>query len=228
MNKFNIISVITICVISNALFAQEGYINRELSDIINQLNWNKKIQMDAPEISGSPYLDKEFKEADIYTNDKYKISKVRMRYNLYNDEFQFENKNMIMAIADPGRIDKIVIGDEVFIYLNDKEQKTVSGYVKQWNSRLPAVITKMKVNFFEKEKPKPYTEPKPDRFERAQDEHYLMKSKNEIENVGSVKKLIKSLGDHEAELSEFAKKEKISAGDPAELAKLLDYFHLLE
>ena len=184
--------------------------------------------MDNPDIFGSPYLNEEFKEADIYTNDKYKISKVQMRYNLYNDEFQFKNKNMIMAIADPGRIDKIVIGDELFIYLNDKKQKTVSGYVKQWNSQLPAVVTKMKVNFFEKEKPKPYVEPKPDRFERAQDKHYLMKSKNEIENISSVKKLIKSLGDHEVELTEFVKNKKISAGDPVELARILDFYHSLD
>lgn len=55
-----------------------------------------------------------------------------------------------------------------------------------------------------------------------------MISENEIENINSMKKLIKSLGDHEVELSDFAKKEKISAGDPVELAKLCNYYKILE
>lgn len=76
-----------------------------------------------------------------------------------------------MAIADHGSIDKIVIGDEMFIFIRDKEQKNVSGYVKIWNSQLPAVLTNIKVVFLEREKPQPYTETKPDRFERVQDKY---------------------------------------------------------
>jgi len=211
----------------NSLIAQDSYTVIELRDYISRTNWNKKVYMDDPNISGSPYLSDEFQQGDIYMNGKYKIPNIQLRYNLYNDEFQFKERNSIMAIADPTNIDKIVIGDEVFIYLKKGDQNTVTGYAKMWNSQLPAVITKMKVEFFEKEKPKPYVEPKPDRFERAQDKQYLMKSKTEIENISSVKKLIKSLGDHEVELTDFAKKEKISAGDPEELAKLLDYYSTL-
>jgi len=213
---------------ANSLRAQDGYTVIELRDYISRTNWNRTVFMDDPNISGSPYLSDEFQRGEIYMSGKYKIPNIQLRYNLYNDEFQFKEKNTIMAIADPASIDKIIIGDEVFIYLDKSNQNTVTGYVKMWNSQLPAVITKMKVDFFEKEKPKPYVEPKPDRFERAQDKQYLMKSKSEIENISTVKKLIKSLGDHEAELTDFAKTEKISAGDPVELSKLLDYYNTLK
>ena len=86
----------------------------------------------------------------------------------------------------------------------------------------------MKVDFLKKDEPKPYEESKPDRFERAHDKHFLMKSQSEIEKIVSVKKLIKSLGTHQQELSAFAKKENISSVDSVELAKLLDYYNGLD
>ena len=57
---------------------------------------------------------------------------------------------------------------------------------------------------------------------------YIMNADGKIERIKSVKKLIKYLGSHQEELSRFAKKEKISANDPKELAKLLEYFQDLE
>ena len=133
-----------------------------------------------------------------------------------------------MAFADPRHIDKIVIENEIYIYIDKSMGAEVFGFVKKWNAKLPTVLTKMKIEFLNKEDPKPFEDTKPERFERAMDKHYIMKSKNEIVKVTSVKKLIKYLGTHTEELSIFAKEEKISAGDPEELAKLLEYYHELE
>ena len=55
-----------------------------------------------------------------------------------------------------------------------------------------------------------------------------MKSENEIVKISSIKKLIKSLDSHAIELSDFAKKEKISANDLDELAKLLEFYNGLD
>jgi hypothetical protein len=85
----------------------------------------------------------------------------------------------------------------------------------------------MKIDFMKKEPAKPYVEPKPDRFQRAADKHFLMISKDEIIKISSVKKLIISLGDHQPELSKFAKDEKISSGNIEDLVKLVEYFHSL-
>lgn len=193
--------------------------------MVGQLKWEKSITWENPGIAGSPYLNEEFQNGDVYYDGKYKVVQIPLRYNAFNDEFEYKDKNVTMAFADPASIDKIVIGDEVFIYIEKGGQKKVFGYVKMWNDTAPAVLTKMKIEFFKQEELQPFTEPKPDRFERAYDKHYLMKSQIENEKITSVKKLIKSLGNHTSELSDFAKYEKISASDPEELAKLLEFFH---
>ena len=210
------------------LHAQDSYITVQLTDMVGQMNWDRKTLQGESGIEGSPYLAEEFKKGEVYYGGKYKVPNVPLRLNLYNDQFEYKEKNTVMAFADPKVIDKIVLEDEVYIYIEKNVGSDVDGFVKMWNAELPGVLTKMKTLFKDKEEPKPFEEPKPDRFERTLDKHYIMMSKEEIKKISSVKKLIKYLGNHTDELSSFAKKEKISSGDPEELAKLLDYYNELE
>lgn len=211
-----------------SLKAQDTYVASDISNLVDQLNWNKTIDTSSPDIQGSPYLNDEFEAGIVYYEGKFKISDLPLRYNLHNDEIEYKEKNAILAFADPNSIDKVIIGSDVFIYIPTGKKGVVSGFVKMWNKNYPSVLTKMKVDFLEKEEAKPYVEPKPDRFERGHDKHYLMISQDEIVKIASVKKMIKTLGKHQSELSAYAKKEKISSGDPEELAELLEYYSKLE
>ena len=178
-------------------------------------------------IEGTRYLHDDFINGDVYYDRKSKISQVPLRLNLHNDEFEYMNNDSVFAFAEPYHIDKIVIEDEVFIYLNRSFDPDISGFVKRWNPELPAVLTKMKIDFYKKVSGQAFLDLKPDRFERDIDKHYIMKSENEIIEITSVKNLIKLLGDHSSELTDFAKEEKISGSNGIELAKLLNYYHEL-
>ncbi len=213
-------------IVPNSTFAQEIYSIASLNDLVHQLDWNKTVSS-SPSIQGSPYLSEDFMHGEIYFDGKYKIEKVPLRLNLYNGDLEFKEKNVVMAIAEPQRIDKIVIGEDTFIYVKEDKKKKIGGFVKMWNAEAPSIITQMKTDFLKKEPAKPYVEPKPDRFERGLDKHFLMISKDEIVKISSVKKLIDSLVDHKSELAQFAKDEKISSGNVEELAKLMEYYHSL-
>jgi hypothetical protein len=215
---------------SNPLQAQLSIVHRDLgiNEVVGQINKNNLGLAEISNISGSQYLNENFENSDIFYDREFKISKVPVRYNIYNDQFEFKNNNTILNFANPEKIDSIVTGAEIFIYVRKNKYNKVQGFAKVWNEQYPSVLTKMKVEFFNKEKPQAFAEAKPDRFERSMDRHYLIKSKDEIEIIKSVKKLIISLEKHTSELSDFAKKEKISSGDPEELAKLLDYYNGLD
>jgi hypothetical protein len=160
--------------------AQEGYTTMQLTDMIGQLNWERNMREGNPNIKGSPYLHDEFIKGDVYYDKKFKANK----------------------------IDQVVVGEEVFIYLPETPGNMVSGFVRKWNNKSPCLITKMKAEFFNKEDPKPFEETKPDRFERALDKNFIMMSDSEIEKVTSVKKLT-------------------SSGNAEELGQLLEYYHQL-
>jgi hypothetical protein len=55
-----------------------------------------------------------------------------------------------------------------------------------------------------------------------------MRDPNEIEKVTSVKKLIRYLGAHNAELTDFAERADISTDEPGKLVKLVNYYLQLE
>jgi len=211
--------------------AQDTYMTKQLTDMIGQLNWDRNSlqgNTDHTDIAGSPYLYEDFKNGDVYYDKKFKVENIPLRLNLYSGDFEYMEKNIVMAFSDPSHIDKVVIGDEVFIYLDKATGNQVSGYVKKRNDKLPCLLTKMETEFLNKEDPKPFEDPKPDRFHRTLDKNFIMMSDSEIEKVTTVKKLIKLLGNHSSELTSFAKNEKISSGDPEELVRLLEYFHSLE
>ncbi len=222
--KKTLFIILGLIIYSSNLFAQDGYIAKSLNDLGTDLNWSKRVQTSNLIIQGSPYLNDEFKPGEVFYEGKFKISNVPLRYNMYNDEMEFMDKNVVLAIAFPEKIDKVIIGKETFIYIGKSDEKGLKGYVIKWDDTFPCILTKMKVEYFDKEPPQPIVESKPARYERAYDQQYLMKSSNEIESIKSIKKLIQSIGDHENELTNFSKKEKISANDPQELIKLIDYY----
>ena len=228
MKKTIFFAIALLSLSSKYLYAQDNYTTGKINDLIVHLDWNKTIHSMSAEIQGSPYLDEEFKVGEVYYKGKYKVTDLPLRYNLYNDEIEYKDNNAPMAIAQPDKIDKVIIGKDIFIYIKKNSLHKVSGFVRIWNDEYPSILTKMKVAFFEKEPPKAIVESKPARFERKHDIHYLMKSPDEIEKIKSVKKLIQSLGNHEKELTDFAKKEKISVRKPEELAKLLNYYQGLQ
>ena len=181
-------------------------------------------------IAGSPYVFDEFKNGNLYYGGGNNVEQIPLRLNLYTDQLEYKSKDGIMAFGNPERIDSVVFEEDIFIYIQKSPLYKVSGYVKLLNNNLPSVLTKMKVDLFKREDPKPFDieDPKPDRFERVTDSYYIMISDYEIKKITSVKKLIRYLGSHSSELMDYSKEEGISANDPEELTKFLNYYHELE
>lgn len=176
-------------------------------------------------IEGTRNLYDDFKPGVVSDKDNSNEIHLPIRINLYNDEIEYIKNDTIFWLDNLDRIDKVVMDNHVFIYLEPNRKVSVSGYVVRWNDEYPAIITKMEMELI-REGLDIYKS-KPQRFERKKDKHYIMNSLNEAEQIYSVKKLIKYLGTHEQELSDFANKEKISESNPEELAKLLDYYQKL-
>ena len=186
-----------------------------------------RTRPDINSIEGTPYLHDDFIVGEVYYGGEFISGQVPLRLNLHLDELEFIEDDVIKVYINPELIDKVVIGDEVFICLSNPQFKTrKKGYVKMWNSGYPSVLTKMRTNCFEY-RGTPISEKKPTQFVRDKDVHYLMKSEDDIVLITTVQKLINVLEDHSEELSIFAEEENLSVSNGADVAKLLDYYHQL-
>jgi hypothetical protein len=206
--------------ISSTLFAQTINHYNELGG-----GWIGSDPEDDTYIEGTRNLYDDFRPGVVYYNDNSDALQVSLRLNLYNDEFEYVNNDTLHVLKDLNHLEKIVMDNQVFIWIEPYKKANISGYVVRWNDEYPTIITKMQMGYFSGGVDM-YTS-KPPRFERKEDKHYIMNSYHEFERIYSVKKLIKYLGTHQQELSDFAKKEKISDSSPEELAKLLDFYHEL-
>jgi len=228
MKKKLLMAIIPFFLSGHQVISQSAFVDAQMSDFMGQVNKNHQINPTYAQIEGSPYYNDEFIEGEIYFDEKYRLARVPMRINLYNGEIEFKHNNMVMAVANPARINKIILDKDKFIFLGNKKKGEVSGLLKMWNPEKPAIVTQMEIEYKPKEKPRAFEDAKPDRFDRLTDKHYLMTKNDELVTINSVKKLIKELGDHQDELSSFSKSEKISSGNVKELAQLLDYYHSLQ
>lgn len=180
-------------------------------------------------IEGTRYLHDDFRKGYVFYDGNSKSLQLPLRLNLHNDEFEYMENDSVFAFGEPNLIDKVIMEDEVFIYIDKSIDTNISGFVRISNTELPCILTKMKVDFFKKAASlSPSVKSTPDRFVRIDDRNYLMITETEFLSVVSVRKLI-SLLDHAQELTEFAKEEKIygRSQSGAEMAKILDYYHTL-
>jgi hypothetical protein len=199
----------------------------------NELGWGHgDLPSDKGYIEGTRYLHDDFRNGDVFYDGNSKSLQLPLRLNLHNDEFEYMENDSVFAFAEPSCIDKVIMEDDVFIYIDKSEggSGSVFGFVELRNTKLPCILTKMKIDFYKKViSNSPTVKSESDRFVRDDDSNYLMKTETDIINVTSVKELINLLDDHSQELTDFAKEAKISnhSRNGEDMARILDYYHTL-
>jgi len=181
------------------------------------------------EIEGSAYLNKEFINGTIYTVQKEKYVNIPLRYNVYNDDMEFKNQNdEIQAIAAPGSIDKIEIGELSFKYIPYMVgQKIKNGYFELITDGNAALYIRYEVTFKEGEKAGAYKEASPPSFIKTPNEYYIQIGGNAATLVGNKKSLLEIFPDNKDNVETFIKKNNIKTNDSESLAKLVNYYNSL-
>jgi hypothetical protein len=66
---------------------------------------------------GNPYLDRNFKNGYIVVDDSIKITRVPLRYNIFEQRMELLRDSALYAFNYPNRIDTVHFGNKDFIYL---------------------------------------------------------------------------------------------------------------
>ncbi len=187
----------------------------------------KKVRtLESIKIQGSPYLDKMFAKAKIDKIDQA----VFMRYNVYNDEFEY-----ITPKKDSLILDKIeAFGEIVFANTNKKfklktytnsDNKLFYGYLVELYSKNKTLLYKKDNISFTDEKLAKTTleQDKPAKYS-ANTPFYFIKYSDKMpsEFPSNKKGLIKLFSDKKSEIEVFFKENKIDFNDENHLKKIVD------
>ena len=217
------ISLFFVSMLANA----QDMTGRDLRDHM-LIELSKKVDHSIKDFEGSPFLKQEFITGRVY-GPKIKYKDIALRYNIFNDQMEFQQNNTIYALYPEPRITKVLLGDETYVVEKyEIKGKMAYGYLARLDTGKLTLLSKKVVRFTEKQEPKALEGAgKPAKFTRAQDIYYYKIGNGEITKVVSLKSFIESLPDKREEISNYAKSEKLSVKDEADLMKLVKYYNAL-
>jgi len=180
-------------------------------------------------LDGTPWLTDSWIPGTVVLASGKKVEGLKYRYNVYRNLLYFQYENAEYVISSHDSIDHLIMGDELYRYGN-------SDPAKKDNVRLLLIAEEGKadlyINYYPVIIPANYNialgSGNPNETVAVK-ESYLIKVGNELTLIDKKGKLIPvALADKKTEISEFIKKEKISAKNRADLIKVVRYYNSLK
>ena len=206
------------------------YLNKKILESLDDIAWRKSTEAPSFDYEGSPYDKDIFVKGDIYYDINWRFPDIPLRYNIFNDEMEFrmEGQETTYAIKPDKKIQKILIQEDVFVVAEYQERgKVIPGFFKVLATGEIDLLAKFQVDFKEEQPAKALVLPEPAKFIRKDDQYYIRIKGNITQKISNIKILIELIGDHKNELSDYAKKEKISARNESELIQFISFYNSL-
>jgi hypothetical protein len=210
------------------VYAQENYVPKNLEDAISLLGGRIRTNSFNFVYDGSPYLNEEFLYGELFYNHELKFINIPIRYNILYDEIEYKrpDKETTYSLGADTLFDMIYIPEDTFIVaLYEKDMKMVPGFFKLVTSGNATLLIKMEVEFREATSETTHEMAMDARFINKPDQYFIKKTGQPAEYVKNVKKLISQLGNHEEELANYSKKNKLSSKKEKDLQQLIDYYN---
>jgi hypothetical protein len=210
--------------------AQEFISTKNIEEAINMLGGRICTNNFNFIYDGSPNLNDEFVNGEIFHNNQWRYMDIPIRYNIFNDEIEYKpkDKERIYALKPDTLFNMIIIPEDTFIVsLHEKDKGIKPGFFKLLANGKAALLVKMEVEFKEAQSATTHKMAMPAKFLKKPDKYYVKKQGELPINVKNVKKLIEQLGNHQDELTTYAKKEKLSGKKEKELKQLIYYYNSL-
>jgi len=225
MNK-TYINIIVLIFLSGSIYSQKI---SDLMSVNNEELVHNKSTTAIAGYDGSPFLDKEFIEGSVITSEGKLYEAVPLRYNVYNDIFEFDNDGTPYNL-DPVKFgSKISIKEQVFIYkpyfhYNNSQ----TGYIELLVKGNYSVYKRYKVRY---DRPKPagaYSDTKPGTFVKLNNEYFLQDGEDgQIRFITKDSQFIELCGDNGDVVKTYMKENKLKTKKEKHLIEIINFLNTL-
>ena len=223
-------------VLTNGLSAQthvdnSGAINNVLGDYRFQKvtdDNNYRFVEKISDILGTPYLEKEFHPGKITTNEGIIISDLQLQYNACNDDIEFLQGEDRYVVDPKSIVKKAEFGGKVFSYMQyESDNKTQGGFFEILTEGKMTLLIRYTVKYFEKDKPQPFGNQRPARFDPPIKRYYLSFETAPAKLILNKKKLLELFGNHKNEMDSYISKNNLSIKEDVSFKKIITYYNSL-
>jgi hypothetical protein len=233
MKRLLVFLSITFFTITGVLAQMTFYSAYEIKKAVELLDFNRRHSGDISKflteanIDGSPYLNDEFIEGAVFTTSKTQYVGVPLRYNIYNDQIEFQlGENPVQALAAPETVEMVQFGDFMFEYIPHTNAKKIKrGFFIIEEKGNATLYSKPQVIFENAKEPAAYQDAVPARFLTRPDEYYIRVGKEPAVLIAKKKDLEEVFPYHKAEIAEFIKKNKVKPNNPESLKELVQFYN---
>jgi hypothetical protein len=181
----------------------------------------------APEIKGSPFLDDNFVQGEVYVGSKR--TAVPVRYNIFQDWIEYQQAGQTLVLEPSKTIQKVRIGDKTLVCEKlDFNGKSKYGYLTLVDTGKVTLLSKKVVKYIPVRKQGALDgSDEPAKYDRGPDVYFYRIGEGPLQEIDNLKSLIASFPDKQEEMKQYAKKEKISVKKEGELIQLMRYYSTL-
>jgi hypothetical protein len=205
------------------LFGQQGQGHLFIEDFCARERIFPEHAKEYSDIDGSPYYNSNFVSGFLYLKDSL-IFKIPIRYNIYADEMEFNSKGMNYVIGNPATVNKIILGESVFVYLPFIQK---GGYFELFELGKCTLVAKISVDVKPAEEAKPMVDPKPAKFIKKPDVFYFVVEDSIVFKIKNIESITDALQDQKLKIESFMKQEKIKSVKKETLIKIVKYYNSL-
>ena len=202
----------------------------EWDNLVTKLRTNKQLDPNNTnsynQVEGNPFLYDGKLQEGLITIRGQGAYKGKFRYDIYADEVQFFQNGTYYAIADPGMIDNITIGDYTLIYAMTDVKKGRGSYFELVLDGKCRLLARKEVDLVEAVPAKAYSDPKPAYFDREDDTYYIMKGLRLAHKVNR-KNILETLSDQGEKIEQYIKEQNLSYSSREDMMELIKFYNSL-
>jgi len=180
------------------------------------------------EISGTPYLNNEFKKGTVLTSSGTLLDNYLLRYNMYDDQIEYIQEGVVYELAPKSLVKRAEFDGLIFVYIKYKNKGNSSeGFCEVLVEGKASLYRKHKIKFIPPAQGLPYNESNPAHFAQPEEYFYVSTGYPHVSNLINNKELSKILIDKKSETDLFISKNKLSVKKGEDLIKIFKYYNSL-
>lgn len=214
------ILISVLIIISTNALSQSIYDEFSLLNFQTKISFNNEVNDQFAGIDGTPYLSSKFVKGEITTSDGTVYKNIQMRFNAYNNIFEFLVKKTPYEL-NPQIIKEINLANHKYVYFTDTKGNNSAFYELLFEGKYSLLCKKSK-ELTKKDPGDGIRQPKPPKFVNKKDTYHILVG-GVMHHVYNKKSLLKVFNKNAANIKKYIKTNKLSAKKAKDLIQIVKY-----
>ena len=205
-----------------------GQINNAASiNLIEKVRAAKYLDtLNTRSYEGNPYLDENYCSASIKMSDNVVYEGILLRYNVFNDQFEFISDGQIYSVPKEKNLAEIILGDRVFeLVPYNARISSGTSFMERLVTGYCSLYIQYQVKLLKGEASTGYSPATPDHFEKTSPLYFIRIGEGSARYVNNVDDLTSYISDGQDIIKSYIKAEKLNVKKVRDLEKVVRYIN---